>query len=202
MSIWQRKQKTKVISASNPEVVKSFCDACNWALGSYFLRKYLFDEHPQVKELQTSYQLPFFFRLSHITQEYWFLQLTKLHDSPVMHGKFNLTVDYMIEYGNWSSETDKKLRMLNRTMKNFLKPLKIARNKLISHNDLNATLAGNTLGAFSEGEDIKYFKCLVEFAQTIHTEVMQSPYAFDELIRNDVDVFMNQFVAGAKVLDS
>lgn len=124
-------------------------------------------------------------------------QLAKLHDPAVQGGNINLTFEYIIEYGGWEQEFKDELLGLKKRLDVLYPSIKIARNKMLSHNDYK-TMIGHeeAFGAFKEGEDVNYFNALKEFCERISQAVFGEPFVYDELVKNDVDVFMTQFIRG------
>lgn len=182
--------------AHSKEVVKKFCELCDWLFQSWQIRKYLFDENPELSILQSPRYGHLFYHLSVITQEYWLHQLAKLHDPAVQggqNGHINLSIDYMIEYGHWNNETKAVLIDLREQMSILAKPIKEARNKILSHNDLAIILSSKELGCFNNSEDEIYFSCLQKFASLITETVSEQPFIYDNLVRNDIDAFMHGF---------
>ncbi len=144
------------MSAHSPEVAKKFCQLCDWLLQVWQMRKFLFDENTDVAVLRKPRHAHFFFRLQEVLQENWLHQLAKLHDPAVQggpKGHINLSVEYMIEYGQWDTSIKAELLSLQTEMLRLAKPIKYARNKVLSHNDLAILLADQELGAFDPGED-------------------------------------------------
>jgi hypothetical protein len=80
------------------------------------------------------------------------------------------------------------------------KPIKDARNKILSHNDLSVLLENKNLGGFDPGEDEKYFLKLNKFACLVSQAVLGEPFIYDDLVKNDVDVFMQDFLRGSMFL--
>ena len=188
-------------TALSSKVVKEFCELCNRAHVSWSIRKHFFDENPDVKYLKTSRYESLFFNLSEIIQEHWLLQLAKLHDPAVQGGQINLTINYIIEYGNWEASIESELKRLRNEMLILNAPIRIARNKILSHNDLASILNGGSLGRFNVGDDIKYFACLQDFANLIYDKTVGGPWPFDDLVQNDVAAFMNCFKRGSVLID-
>ena len=92
--------------AHSPEVVHKFCELCDWLMQVWQMRKYLFDENPEVAMLQRPRHAHFFYRLQVVLQENWLHQLAKLHDPAVqggLRGHINLSLPYIIEYGQWDT---------------------------------------------------------------------------------------------------
>jgi hypothetical protein len=78
----------------------------------------------------------------------------------------------------------------------FETKLRAARNKIISHNDLTTILQAHELGGFDEGEDTEYFSHLVKFASTVRKAMLGELFLYDDLVRNDIDIFMTAFNRG------
>ena len=165
------------------------------------MRKFLFDENPNVQLLKDPRHAHFFYRLQEVLQENWLHHLAKLHDPAVQGGPkghidYNLSIDYMIEYGQWESAIRDQLELLQAKMVGLAKPIKDARNKVLSHNDLAVLLANTILGTFDPGEDEVYFEALKSFATIISEQVLGEPFTYDDLVRNDVAIFMHDFAQG------
>jgi AbiU2 len=191
------------MSAHSKEVAKEFCVLCDWLMQSWAMRKHLFDDNPDLEELRRPRYAHFFYRLHTMTQEYWLHQLAKLHDPAVQGGSsghINLSVDYMVDYGQWDEETKGVLTDLRNRMLVLAKPIKDVRNKILSHNDLATILESRELGGFDPGEDEAYFCCLRQFALIVSKTVTGEPFVYDDLVKNDVEVFMHCFNRGIEAL--
>src|SRR3954471_1974846 len=119
-------------------VIKEFLKICDWLLQTYQLRVYLFDKNPDLELLKSPMHGDFFYRIQEITQESWLHQLAKLHDPAVQNFNENLSINYIINLGDWSKNISEMLRRHEQTMLVLSEPIKKARNKLLSHNDLKA----------------------------------------------------------------
>ncbi|ART55273.1 hypothetical protein CBP36_08780 [Acidovorax carolinensis] len=122
-------------------------------------------------------------------------QSSQRKEPPQKPGRF--TLDYIIEYGQWDTQTEAKLKDLKSRMSSLAKPVRDARNKVLSHNDLAVILTSNELGAFDPGEDEQYFIRLREFASLVTESALGEPFVYDDLVENDVSSFMHAFLRGA-----
>ena len=174
-----------------PEAVSAFCQICNWTYVVWLNHKELFDRNPRTAELQKSKGADVLERLSIISQEYSLHQIAKLHDKANTHKDSTLGIDYIIKHGKWRNELKEHLLDLESRLDEFAKKLLLARNKILSHNDLKIILTEPELGSFAEGEDEAYFEELQNFVNIIHSEVIGGPYPFDNLVKNDVAAFMS-----------
>lgn len=189
------------MSAHSKEVIDKFCELCDWLMQVWQTRKYLFDENPDEPVLKEPRYAHFFYRLQVVLQENWMHQLAKLHDPAVQggaNGHINLSLDYIIEYGQWNPKTKAELTDLRSKLSVLAKPIKDARNKVLSHNDLVVLLASKELGSFDPDEDEAYFHTLCEFASVVRQSALGEPFVYDDLVENDVVVFMQTFLRGAR----
>ncbi len=186
-----------VMTYHSEKIIKEFFGLCDWLLQTYEVRKYLFDDNPDECLLKEARHKSFFYRISIVFQESWMLQLVKLHDPAVQGGNANLSLQYIIEYGDWEPDFKQELVELKKAMDMLYLSIKEARNKLLSHNDYKTIIGQDVnLGEFNEGEDIKYFNALKEFCEKVSQEVLGLPFVYDTFVQNDIECFMFQFKAG------
>lgn len=160
------------------------------------MRKHLYDENPNKKILSHPYHNYFFNRLEKILQEYWMHEVAKLLDPAIQYGNDNLSVDHILQGGTWSPEVKSILTKLRDNMYEFGNKIKPARNKLLSHKDKDVILSGESLGGFQEGDDVAFFNALRAYASEAHTYAIGLPYEFDDLTKNDVNIFISTFAKG------
>ena len=173
----------------SPDVAKQFCELCNWAYECWVTHKRLFDEN--VKTETTIGRAKYFTaRLSVITQEYSLLQICKLHDPAIQKGAVNITIDYILRFGDWGMDAEQINRHVLRLTTLFDK-LRSARNKVLAHNDLEAIMGAAPLGEFPEGLDDEYFAVLQELVSTVHEKWLGGPYPFNDLAGADVEEFLH-----------
>jgi len=170
----------------NKEIVEEFCDLCDRSHEAWITHKTLFDDNPKVEDLIKD--LPFFSRLSIITQEYSLQQFIKLHDPEKQKGYNNLSFKFIIKYGNWSKETLKMLNDLFDKMEETMgRSIKDARNNVLSHNDLNTIINKLTHGKFPLGADIEYINLMHEFINIVHDQYIGGVYIFRDLAKREAE---------------
>jgi AbiU2 len=174
------------ISAS---VATEFCKLCGWAYESWRNRVELIDRNPRIVELKASWAADTLGRLGQINHEHALLQIAKLHDRAITGGKITLGLDYIVNYGGWSAQTQARLGVLRTRLDKFAEQLRKARNETLAHNDLAAVVSGGVLGEFAPSEDDAYFLDLQEFVNIVHDEVVGGPWQFNSLVKNDVEAF-------------
>ena len=81
------------------EAAKAFCSQCNWAYEVWVTHKCLFDDSPTPED-NIALARDFTVRLSTITQEYALLQISKLRDPWKQGPRINLSIDYMVRFGD------------------------------------------------------------------------------------------------------
>src|SRR5271154_1203190 len=126
------------MTAHSEIVVDKFCERCQWAYESWSTRRVLFDDKPRSAKLRISKSGKALYRISEIMQDYWILQVSKLHDPASQQGQINLGIDYMIRFGGWDITTKSKLESLQTQLNELAAKIRPARNKILSHNDLEA----------------------------------------------------------------
>jgi AbiU2 len=179
------------------EVVKRFEQICIRMHQSWQIRKCLFDDKSNLAIFRQPHYEHFFLRLRIILQEYWTLQIAKLHDPVGKPGRYNLSIDYMIECGDWKDETKARLVELREKMLPFAETMKLPRNKLGAHNDVATILAEiDDMGAFDEGDDVQYFANLKAFAEIVIKAVVDEHFDYDNGVPTDVDLFVDAFNRG------
>lgn len=174
----------------NQDIANKFCDAANWAFVVWITRRTLFEGN---KDIATTLgKSPAFCeRLSIITQEYALLQIAKLHDNAKLGKSRNLSIDYMVKFGDWGKKKPEMERLAAR-LSDFWNKIATVRNKVLAHNDLDAMLTNELLGMFDDGEDEEYFKALQEFVDIVHDEWCGGgPRTFDDLAEMDTKEFLD-----------
>lgn len=176
--------------------VAAFCNHCDWCFQSWQLVKYLFSENEDEKHFRLPEHRHFFNRLWKILQEYWLHEVAKLGDPAFQGGHSNLSIDYVYKRGNWPEPVSTELGRHRSDLLRFAAKTGAARNKLLSHKDVETITSGITLGEFNEKEDDAYFEQLQKFASLAHEQYVGGPYPFDDLTRNDVEIFSSTFARG------
>ena len=166
------------MSAHSTAVVKAFYDVCNRAYGDWRIHRILFDDNPRKKELERSEARHALIHFSILSQESFLLQIAKLHDPVIIQGHVTLGIEYIVRYGGWDEKTKTKLQALQLQLNELDKKARPARNKILSHNDLESILNGGIVGNFPDGMDDKYFKTLQEFVDIICINVIGKALPF------------------------
>lgn len=163
------------------KIAELFCEAVEWTHQCWMLHRACFDDNASKSE--TINKAPHFFQqLRKINTEYTFLQISKLHDRAVIQGSWNISIPYIIEYGDLGN--DKTLfRRKADSLQRLYDALKPARMKLIAHNDGEAHLSGKALGTFDPGADGTYFKNLEEFADLVARRWCNQSFCFHDFAR-------------------
>ena len=176
------------MDAISRDTALKFCKLCDWVYETRITHKFLFDENntPEKNIGKSPY---FTSRLSIITQEYCLQQIAKLHDPAIQGNSLNLTVDYMVRFGEWG-EREANIRRIRDKLLGLWERLKPARNKALAHNDLETLMADTALGSFPKGADEKYFAALQALVNEVHEKWVGGPYPFNDLTKADVQEFL------------
>ena len=177
-----------VMDPISKDTALKFCEICNWAYETWVTHKSLFEENeaPNNNIGKAAY---FTSRLSRITQEYCLQQIAKLHDPAIQGNSLNLTIDYMIRFGEWAERAE-LIEEIRGKLLGLWDRLKVARNKALAHNDLETLMANTTLGSFPEGADNEYFDALQDFVNEVHEKWVGGLYPLNDLAKADVEEFL------------
>ncbi len=177
------------MNAISKDSALKFCELCNWVYEVWVTHKVLFDENNDTENTIAKAKY-FTSRLSTITQEYALLQICKLHDPAIQGNSINLTIDYILRFGDLDEE-DARIRKLAGELTELFQRLSSARNKILAHNDLEVLMDNTTLGSFPEDLDNKYFEVLQGFVNAVSVKWLSSKlYPFNDLAKADVDEFL------------
>jgi AbiU2 len=120
-------------------------------------------------------------------QEHYLHLVCKLHDPAVQQGQINLGIEYIIRYGGWEPPVKDELVKLQIKLDAFASYLRAARNKILSHNDLESILTGGALGGYPAGEDAKYFENLQAFVNVVHRNTIGGDFPFSVAAKADAE---------------
>ena len=173
------------MSALSPVIVIAFRELCNWAYESWSAHCALFPKGLTPADIKSSSASDGFSRISIVSQEHMLHEICKLHDPAIQQNQANLGIDYIVRFGGWDDVVMRELQDLQVQLDAFAAKLRKVRNKVLSHNDLEAILDGGTLGAFPEGEDVEYFKVLQKFVNIVHRSVIGGDFIFNKAAADD-----------------
>jgi len=179
------------MAALSEAVVVSFCKLCDWTYEVWLTHRTLYDDNADVDALMTGPYSEVFARLNHVSREYVLHQIVKLHDRPVQRDCINLSLRYVIDYGGWDGGTLAELEALFGKLEALASCIRLARNKLLSHNSLETILKDEPLGTFAKDDDCRYFETLQKFVDVVHDKVVGGPYPFNDLARSDAKFLLN-----------
>ncbi len=162
---------------------------CNWVYEAWVTHKLLFDEN-EAPEKNIRKSECFTSRLSIITQEYCLQQIAKLHDPAVQGSSRNLSIDYILRFGEWGEQAQ-EIENICSGLSALWELLKPARNKALAHNDLETLMDDVLLGAFPEGTDDEYFEALQILTNKVHEKWIGGPFLFNDLAKADVNEFLS-----------
>jgi hypothetical protein len=181
-------------------IVKQFCSG-------YFRMRILRRYFAEIFDKQRSSPIPimkravhFFHDLSNLIVDHFLLQAAKIMDRAQTLGHDNLSAYYLLEQIAWPDEVRQKLLECVAEMERFNELIRDARNRILSHNDLETILSGEVLGAFPEGMDTEFLRSLGEFVELVHRTCVGIPYNPVETFPGDAMDFM-KIIKEANALD-
>jgi hypothetical protein len=165
--------------------LKSFIDQCVFIRSVYEHARILFgDSSPSDRERMTRSAPTFFGDLNQILNEYIILQICKITDpARDFRSNENHTIAFFLEHYDFSSNPSafQRLRELDGRLQVFRQRLLPARNKLISHSDRTAILAGKPLGDALPDEWQQFWLDLQETICLIHKVVAGEPFHLNDV---------------------
>jgi hypothetical protein len=122
----------------------------------------------------------FFHDLNLILIQHLILQICKLTDSEATRGIRNLTTWFLLKNSDFSCtpSVPRKLTQLIKSLERFRKRLLPARNKFISHLDLDDSLARKALGRAPIGAWRQFWLDLQSFAEILQKRYVHTKFSF------------------------
>lgn len=184
--------KKKIKQMNAPPVckvsTKKFCGICNDVYESWVTHKTLFDDNQDTEN--TIGKIPYFtVRLANITADYALQKICMLHDRAEQGKRWNLSIDYMVRFGDWGNEHT-RIREIEQELSELYKLTVPARNRILAHNDLETHVNNTALGGFPKGLGDRYFELLQEFADLVYTKWYGQIFPFNDLSKADADEFL------------
>jgi hypothetical protein len=173
--------------AISKELAEEFCKYCDAAFIHWISFCALFPPnfgHHHVKSLAAARGLHV---VNVACQEHFLHLICKLHDPAIQQGQVNLGIDYIVRLGGWEQPVRDELAKLQTELDAFASQLRAARNKVLSHNDLERILIGTALGGYPAGEDAKYFENLQAFVNIVHRNSVGGDFLFSTVAKDDAE---------------
>ena len=183
------------------EIAEVFCEECRSAYDNWVVCRVVFNDLPAGANLTdaAAFETPIgqcIDRVFRMCLEAWMTQVVRLDDPAAQRGNQNLSIHRIREADGWTAAEQVRLEELVTRLRPLPTRLRPARNRIFSHNDLDARLANVALGGFCLGEDETYFRALAELATMVwekwcrpgaHPLVQNQIFDFDlNSLENDV----------------
>jgi hypothetical protein len=190
-TIFTVKGKPERMTTLTDAEVEAFRNVCQLMYDRWITRRVVF-EHADVEGYAYHKCADVLRLLNDITIEHTLLQMAKLHDPAEQLGRKNLTLDYIVTYGGWDTQTRSVLADLRGRLDALLaKSLKPARNRVLCHNDLETLINEPPLGDFGPDVDCEYFEVLQEFLSTVYENSSKGRYEFGDIAKRDAEIFLS-----------
>jgi AbiU2 len=159
---------SKIIATK--EDVEAFTDSCVLLRSQWTHFQCLFEGSDLKRELLQTTAPTFFGDLHRLFVEHFVLHICRLTDNPKTMGRENLTVKFLMEHSDFSAAPAAfdKLQRISTDIHRFRNLILPARNRFISHVDLEAVRIGDPLGAASQEEWNQFWLDLQEFLYWMH----------------------------------
>ncbi len=154
------------------EIAVAFCEECRSAYDNWVVCRIVFDDLPAGANLTDAAALETpigqcIDRVFRLCLEAWMTQVVRLDDPAQLRDHQNLSIHRVREAEGWTADEHVRLDELVARLRPLPTRLRPARNRIFSHNDLDARLANAALGGFCPGEDEAYFRALAELATMV-----------------------------------
>ena len=160
--------------------IEIFANYCVFIRSIYLHARELFETSSAAdKALMRMTAGTFFGDVNRVLNEYVILQVCKITDpARDKRNNDNHTIAFLLERYDFSNEPSilEPLEELQASMRAFREKLLPARNKLISHLDRDAILAGGPLGAATDEEWNQFWLDLQDFICIVHRKVIGSSF--------------------------
>jgi AbiU2 len=169
----------------NPHDIVVFSNHCVFMRSIYLHGKILF-EHINAKDrARMTRTAPVLFGdLNRMLVEYLILQVCKITDpARDFRHNDNHTVAFLLQHYDLSSDlaNERRLAALDAQLQAFRQKLLPARNKLISHSDRAAVMAGHALGGASNADWENFWRDLEELVGIIHQAIVGDPFQITDV---------------------
>lgn len=183
-----------------PVIAEEFCKHVQWAYEIWQTATTLLTQEA-VEATRKTHSEYLWYRLHVMMKEAFLLEIAKFHDPATHgeHGRTNLTLNYIIDFGGFDLATAQRLIDLRDKLDAFNRGLDNVRNRILAHKDLRTILEQRNLGGFPAGADTDYFENLKQFAYIAHEAVTGFPWAWSEDGKIDAEVFLER-LAESKVI--
>ena len=182
-------------------IVRKFASGYFWMriVRRYF--KELFENNDRRNRPAMKKAAHFFNDLATIMIDHFLLLAAKVMDPAESFGHENLSVYYLVQRIAWPADVANKLSICVDRMQPFNDHIREARNKILSHNNLDTILNEEVLGAFPDGMDSDFMAALGEVVELTHRTCVGAPFNPVETFPGDALDF-NKILGEAEALDS
>ena len=151
------------------EDVQAFANACVLLRSRWQHFRILFEGSDLKRELLQTTAPTFFDDLNYLLTEHLVLHICRLTDNAQTMGRKNLTVKFLIEHSDFSATPDMlgKLKRIRASIDAFRQKILPARNRFISHLDLEAVRLDQPLGAVTDAEWNQFWLDLQDFLESM-----------------------------------
>jgi AbiU2 len=155
---------------ASKEDVQAFTDSCVSLRSQWQHFQILFEGSDLKRELLQTTAPTFFGDLHRLFVEHFVQHICRLTDNSQTMGRKNLTVKFLIEHSDFSCApgTLDQLRRISDSIDGFRDLILKARNRFISHLDLEAVRLGDPLGAASRDKWRQFWLDLQDFLDLMH----------------------------------
>jgi hypothetical protein len=183
------------------EDIAVFADNCVFMRSVYLHARILFEASAEDTVRMSCAAPTFFGDLNKMFVEYIILQVCKITDHAQDFRKNdNHTIAFLLQHYDFSADpaTAQRLAQLDKGLQAFRQKLLPARNKLISHADRDAIMAGQALGGAPQSEWNEFWLNLQDVVCIIYEKVFGTPFYINGVsMLSDADGLLKALKHGA-----
>jgi hypothetical protein len=158
--------------------VEAFSGSCVSLRSMWVHHQILFEGKRLKRELLALVATKFFSDIFDLFREHLILHICRLTDPDETMGRNNLTVKFLIAHSDFLGPTLEKLQHLSDSIHDFRKIIVPARNRFISHHDLEDIRRGILLGGASPEQWKQFWIDLQEFVHIVHQRYVDASGVF------------------------
>lgn len=171
-----------MMKADLSQCFDAFRNDCVWMRNCYNTYTHLFASGEETAEALHASAAHFFSDLNRILIDYCYLQFCKLTDPPFSSGRGgqrpNLTVRQLDLQLDQSGLLTDEILDLSASIMGYRPWIEGARNRLVSHTDLEDRLGGRDIGAHPEEEMLKFLSAIQSYCDVVGIAIGSGPLDF------------------------